>query len=269
MDLPEDFDDVHPDARPAVAYVWQEGIFQGYPDGLFKPKEPLTREEAAILVHRLSWEVVLTRVRHAVPQVQNLTTGATGSGVHIGNGFILTNQHVVEGSREEGTKKRVGLQFLDKSSPQTAYGYAEGYIIVEDAEYDLAAVKLMVDDWAIPHFPFVVMGDVESLTHGDPVAAIGAPMGLRDTCTFGYVSNPERVFKNYKAVFIQTDAAINPGNSGGALVDRLGRLVGINTMKVVREDIEGIGFAVRVDSVGDFVRESVAKAGDEIVEGEG
>lgn len=169
-----------------------------------------------------------------------------GSGVIVSpNGYILTNNHVVEGADEI----EVSLNDARK---------ARAKVIGTDPETDLAILKIELDK-----LPVIVLGNAESIEIGDQVLAIGNPFGVGQTVTSGIISALGRnqlginVFEN----FIQTDAAINPGNSGGALVDTQGRLLGINTAIYSRSGGSmGIGFAIPV-STARQVLESIVKEG--------
>ena len=157
-----------------------------------------------------------------------------GSGVLVSpDGYILTNNHVVEGADE------IEVALADSR-------HASASVIGTDPETDLAILK--IDLGALP---VIVLGDSDQLAVGDRVLAIGNPFGVGQTVTSGIVSALGRselginTFEN----FIQTDAAINPGNSGGALVDVLGNLQGINTAIYSRSGGSmGIGFAIPVST---------------------
>ncbi len=172
--------------------------------------------------------------------------GGLGSGVIISaTGYILTNNHVVEGADE--------IEVILNDSRK-----AIAKVIGTDPDTDLAILKIELDK-----LPVIVLGNSESLQVGDPVLAIGNPFGVGQTVTGGIVSALGRnqlginTFEN----FIQTDAAINPGNSGGALVDVNGALMGINTAIYSRSGGSmGIGFAIPV-STAKQVLEGIVKDG--------
>lgn len=150
-----------------------------------------------------------------------------GSGFIISkDGYILTNNHVVEGA--DTIKVRL--------SNNKEYA---GKVIGKDAKTDLALIKVEAKEI----LPFVILGDSDLLQVGEWVMAIGNPFGLEHTVTVGVVSAKGRVigagpYDN----FIQTDASINPGNSGGPLVNTKGEVIGINTAIVAQAN--GIGFAI-------------------------
>ena len=172
--------------------------------------------------------------------------GGLGSGVIISaSGYILTNNHVIEGADE-----------IEVVLADARKGKAK--VIGTDPETDLAILKIELDK-----LPVIVLGNSDALLVGDPVLAIGNPFGVGQTVTGGIVSALGRsklginTFEN----FIQTDAAINPGNSGGALVDTTGALMGINTAIYSRSGGSmGIGFAIPV-STAKQVLESIVKDG--------
>jgi serine protease Do len=153
-----------------------------------------------------------------------------GSGVIVSaDGYVLTNNHVVEGAKE------ITVTLPDKREyPGTVVGL--------DPQTDLAVIKVEATD-----LPFVQWGDSSQLQVGEYVLAVGNPFGLNSTVTLGIVSALGRGgmgITQYED-FIQTDAAINPGNSGGALVNTQGELVGINTAIFSRSGgYQGVGFAV-------------------------
>ncbi|MDM0104875.1 trypsin-like peptidase domain-containing protein [Variovorax sp. J22R24] len=169
-----------------------------------------------------------------------------GSGVIVSaDGYILTNNHVVEGADEIDVTLNDGR-------------HARGKVIGTDPDTDLAVLKIELDK-----LPVIVLGNSDTLQVGDQVLAIGNPFGVGQTVTSGIVSALGRnqldvnTFEN----FIQTDAAINPGNSGGALVDVNGNLEGINTAFFSRSGGSmGIGFAIPV-STAKQVLEDIVKAG--------
>ena len=177
---------------------------------------------------------------------ENAPQTGLGSGVIVSSsGYILTNNHVVEGADEIDVVLNDGRHAIAK-------------IIGTDPDTDLAVLKIELD-----RLPVIVIGSSEALQVGDQVLAIGNPFGVGQTVTSGIVSATGRnklginTFEN----FIQTDAAINPGNSGGALVDVNGHLAGINTAIYSRSGGNmGIGFAIPV-ATAKMVLEEIVKDG--------
>lgn len=166
--------------------------------------------------------------RHKQGPTPNLQ--GAGSGVIVSSdGYVLTNNHVVEGAEE------IRVTLPDKQE-------FHGRVVGLDPQTDLAVIKVDAND-----LPFVSWGDSSSLQVGEYVLAVGNPFGLDSTVTLGIVSALGRGgmgITQYED-FIQTDAAINPGNSGGALVNTQGELIGINTAIFSRSGgYQGVGFAV-------------------------
>jgi serine protease Do len=172
--------------------------------------------------------------------------GGQGSGVIVSpEGYILTNNHVIDGARE------VTVTLPDKRE-------FKGTIVGTDPKSDLAVVK--IDGKDLPTIPW---GDASKLQVGEYVLAVGNPFGLNSTVTLGIVSALGRGHMGITQYedFIQTDAAINPGNSGGALVNTRGELVGINTAIFSQSGgYQGVGFAVS-STMGQPIYESLLKHG--------
>jgi serine protease Do len=156
-----------------------------------------------------------------------------GSGVIVTrDGYILTNNHVVDGASKVEITLPDGREFTAK-------------VVGRDPKTDIAVIKIDAKD-----LPTVPMADSGNVKVGDVVLAVGNPFGVGQTVTEGIVSAKDRGnmgIEDYED-FIQTDAAINPGNSGGALVDIEGRLIGINTAILSRSGgSQGVGFAIPSD----------------------
>ena len=152
-----------------------------------------------------------------------------GSGVIVSpDGYILTNNHVVNKTSEIQVSLNDGRQFTAK-------------VIGTDPQTDVALIKINAEN-----LPALTLTDSSKVQIGDVVLAIGNPFGIGQTVTKGIVSAKDRTTSgDGDEDFIQTDAAINPGNSGGALVDTDGRLIGINSAILTRSGgNQGIGFAV-------------------------
>jgi serine protease Do len=167
------------------------------------------------------------------------TQRASGSGVILDpEGYIVTNAHVVRGAhrvRVELPRTGVGQSILSANSRSLS---AE--VIGIDLETDIAVIK--VDERNLPVLAF---GDSDELRAGQLVLAIGSPLGLQNSVSFGVISAVARQLEpESPMIYVQTDASINPGSSGGALVDLRGRLVGINTLILSQAGgNEGLGFA--------------------------
>ena len=169
-----------------------------------------------------------------------------GSGVIVSpDGYIITNNHVVDGASELTVTLPDKREFKAK-------------IVGADPKTDLAVIK--IDASNLPH---VRWGDSSKLQVGEYVLAVGNPFGLNSTVTLGIVSALGRGHMGITQYedFIQTDAAINPGNSGGALINTAGELVGINTAIISQTGgYQGVGFAVPA-SMAKPVFESIVKTG--------
>ncbi len=181
------------------------------------------------------------RHSYGIPRQQGI-----GSGVIVTkDGYILTNNHVVDGADEVKVELQDGREFTAK-------------VIGRDPKTDVAVIMISANN-----LPVVAMADSDKVEVGDIVLALGNPFGIGQTVTTGIVSATGRggpMGLDYED-FIQTDAAINPGNSGGALVDVEGRLIGINTAILSRSGgNQGIGFAVPVN-LARSVMESLVNEG--------
>jgi serine protease Do len=162
-----------------------------------------------------------------------------GSGVIVSrDGYILTNNHVIEGAEDIIVKLYSGREL-------------KGKVVGMDSRTDIAVIKV-----SETNLPTIAWGDSDKLRVGEIVFAIGNPFGLSSTITMGIVSALGRSgmgITDYED-FIQTDAAINPGNSGGALINTKGELVGINTAILSRSGgYQGIGFAIPSNMVRNVV----------------
>lgn len=174
------------------------------------------------------------------------TASASGSGIIISeDGYILTNNHIVNTSStssfyEVGKANKVTVYLYNDETPYDAT------IIGTDEQTDLAVIK--IDKTGLTA---AELGDSDSVQVGEFSMAIGNPLGMQSSVTAGMISAIDRDVtdsdgKTYK--LIQTDAAINSGNSGGALVNSKGQVIGINTLKLSGTGIEGMGFAIPINS---------------------
>jgi serine protease Do len=169
----------------------------------------------------------------------------TGSGVIYkkagGKAYVVTNHHVIEGANELEVS-------LDDGTKVPAR------LLGSDIWTDLAVLEIPAKDVK----KIIEFGSSEILKRGEPAIAIGNPLGptFSGSVTQGIISGVERTIpvdinqdgiEDWQADVIQTDAAINPGNSGGALVNLEGQLIGINSMKIAQQEVEGIGLAIPVD----------------------
>ena len=223
VSAPASYADAVAYAAPAVVNVFATKITRSRPNPLFK--DPLFRrffdERAAQPTYRRE--------------------NSLGSGVIINaNGYLLTNNHVIEGASEIRVVLRDGRQFPAR-------------IVGTDPETDLAVLQTAGCD-----LPVATLGNSDKLRVGDVVMAIGNPFGVGQTVTMGIVSATGRDQLGLAPIenFIQTDAAINPGNSGGALINARGEVVGINTAIFSESGgSHGIGFAIPVHIARTVVRQ--------------
>lgn len=192
-----------------------------------------------------------------VQEVQNFFFGGTtiqeyessGSGIIIGQNdselLIVSNNHVVEGS------STLTVSFADGES-------VEGKIKGTDADIDLAIVAVplsSISNETLDAIKVATLGDSDKLSVGEPAIAIGNALGYGQSVTCGIISALEREIEGFDSELIQTDAAINPGNSGGALLNSNGEVIGINTVKVSADAVEGMGYAIPISDVNDIIND--------------
>nr|WP_236005968.1 trypsin-like peptidase domain-containing protein [Desemzia sp. RIT 804] len=182
-----------------------------------------------------------------------LQTAGEGSGVIYKTdgdvSYIVTNNHVIEGSD--------AIEVLLKDGTKV-----EAELVGTDSWTDLAVLKISSENvTTVAEF-----GDSDALTVGEPALAIGSPLGTNyaSSVTSGIISAKNRSVPvdidangavDWEMTAIQTDAAINPGNSGGALVNIAGQVIGINSMKISSDTVEGMGFAIPSNDVVDIIAE--------------
>jgi serine protease Do len=176
-------------------------------------------------------------------RIPNQELGSGSGIIYSEDGYIITNYHVIENA----TSVMITL------SDGTEY---DARIIGSDASSDLAVLKVEAED-----LPEAELGDSSALQIGELVVAIGNPLGYENTVTDGIVSGLNRQLTDYidSATLIQTNATINSGNSGGALVNSKGKVVGINSAKLVASNAEGMGFALSINEVRPIVEEIISK----------
>ena len=185
------------------------------------------------------------------------TATASGSGIIISDdGYILTNNHVVSSSTSESNSyyqiTDAGKVTVTLFGDETEY---EAKIVGQDEQTDLAVIKIEKTGLTKAEF-----ADSDSVKVGEFAMAVGNPVNMNSTVTTGIVSAVNRKItdsdgKTYTC--IQTDAAINSGNSGGALVNGEGKVIGINTLKLSGTGIEGIGFAIPINSTTDITSQLI------------
>lgn len=190
----------------------------------------------------------------------NSTATAKGSGIIISSdGYILTNNHIVDTSSSSSGNNSTYYS-VDESSKITVKLYNndttyEAKIVGTDEVTDLAVIKIEASD-LIP----AELGNSDSVQVGEFAMAVGNPLGLQSSITCGVVSAVNREVTDTDGkvyTLIQTDAAINSGNSGGALVNSEGKVIGINTLKLSGTGVEGMGFAIPINSTVDIYNQLI------------
>ncbi len=201
---------------------------------------PLSVENTAELVKHSVVEITTETVQESLFIQQYVTEGA-GSGVIISeDGYIVTNNHVIEGVSSIKVRTIDGTEY-------------EAKLIGTDSKTDLAVIKVEAEG-----LNAAVLGSSGSLNVGQSVIAVGNPLGeLGGTVTDGIISALERemTIENQKMNLLQTNAAVNPGNSGGGLFNLYGELVGIVNAKTSGSGIEGLAFAIPIDDAKSVIEE--------------
>ena len=183
------------------------------------------------------------------------TATAAGSGIIISeDGYILTNNHIVNSSStsyyyELGKANKVTVTLYNDSTKYDAT------IVGTDSQTDLAVIKIEKNGLKAAE-----LGDSDAVQVGEFAMAIGNPLGLTDSVTAGIISAVNREVSDQDGnsyVAIQTDASINSGNSGGALVNSKGQVIGVNTLKLSGTGVEGVGFAIPINSTKEIYEQLI------------
>lgn len=216
-----------------------------------KQEQTPTSEDAVSPDGKLTVKQIAKKVRTSVVGIiaegsSDFTSSSVGSGIIMSSdGYIITNNHVVESSR-------VIQVVLDDGTKYPAQ------VVGTDARTDLAVVKIEAKD-----LPAASFGDSDKLEQGDLAVAIGNPAGiqLQNSVTSGIISaiNRDIVIEDREMTLIQTDASINPGNSGGPLVNEYGQVIGINTVKIGISYYEGLGFAIPINTAKPIIDELISR----------
>src|SRR5207302_406273 len=171
---------------------------------------------------------------------QNVQVQSLGSGFVIhADGYVVTNNHVIDRAREITVELSDGRKLGAE-------------LLAADPDADLAILKIKSDK----PLPYLELGDSSDLMIGEPVIAVGNPLGYSHSVSTGIVSAIHRSLGDATVKLedlIQTDAAINPGNSGGPLLNAYGQVIGINT--AIRGDAQNIGFAIQINRMRDLIPE--------------
>ena len=215
-------------------------------------------------------ELVENSISSSVDKVYGSTVvviaSSNGKTISTGTGFIyktkdnkayvMTNNHVIDGADS------VVVEFNDKSEK------IEASIVGGDTYADIAVLTIKNDNYTA-----VELGEVDELKLGDTIFTVGSPMGVdyKGTVTKGILSGKERMVavnltgsaSDYYMKVLQIDAAVNPGNSGGPLCDVSGKVVGIISLKIVKDEVEGMGFAIPIEDALKYA--SLIEDGGEVV----
>ena len=208
----------------------------------------------------LDAKTIASLVTPSVVSIKVTTSSGSGNGsgsiykTSATSSYIITNNHVVEGAASSGS---ITVELVNGDQYKAT-------IVGRDANYDLAVVKINAGN-----LPAISIGDSSQISVGDPVLAIGSPLGLANTVTSGIISSLNRPVttgtsdaQSYVDA-IQTDAAINPGNSGGALVDAQGRIIGVNSAIATLSSGStsgniGLGFSIPINEAKRIIDEIIA-----------
>lgn len=209
-----------------------------------------TESPATAIAEKVSPSIVGIQVNY---YVQDFWFGAqqssgSGSGIIIrSDGYILTNNHVIEDAMGSGNEiaRGASIKVILPNQPDQSY---DAKVIGRDERTDIAVLKIELSE-----LPAVDIGNSDELKVGELAVAIGNPAGLEfmGSVTQGIISGLNRqiqVGTGQTLKVIQTDAAINPGNSGGALVNAKGEVIGVNTVKISGSNYEGLGFAIPINT---------------------
>ncbi len=228
-------------AAPNVV-IQQSTASEKMPDS-FSPL-PLNAAAVAAAASDCVVEITTESVQTGSYFNQYVTTGA-GSGVIISpNGYIATNDHVIAGANSISVRLHDGTTL-------------DAVLVATDAQTDLAVIHVESTD-----LPAATFGTSADLVVGQPVVAIGNPLGrLGGTVTDGIISAKDRVITigEEHMTLLQTNAAVNPGNSGGGLFDSEGRLIGIVNSKSSGSDVEGLGFAIPIDTARGVIEQLITQ----------
>lgn len=191
---------------------------------------------------------------------QSYEIPGSGSGIIVGRTekeiLVATNNHVVEGG------EKITITFVDGKE-------ADAIIKGTDVVADLAVVALNIEDISqetLDKITVAKLGNSDQVKVGEMAIAIGNALGYGQSTTVGYISAKDRevevsdgYFNTKKMVLLQTDAAINPGNSGGALLNSKGEVIGINSVKYAKEEVEGMGFAIPISKATPIINELMSR----------
>lgn len=209
-------------------------------------------DTAIAVASKVQPSIVGIQIEYSVTTIfGNMSSNATasGSGIIISeDGYILTNNHVVSSSSSSSYYQMSEAQKITVSLFDREETY-DAKIVGTDAQTDLAIIKIEAEGLTAAE-----LGDSDNVKVGEFAMAIGNPLGLDSSVTCGIISAVNRKVSDDEGntyLAIQTDSSINSGNSGGALVNSEGKVIGINTLKLSGTGVEGIGFAIPINSTID------------------
>ena len=246
-------DDENKSAGEKTATVTQTSHTEAAPKTPNKPESTAkisdARNTPAVRVARTVGPAVVGITNKAIARDffdRTFETEGVGSGVIFkSDGYIITNNHVIAGAKE------IIVSLSDGNS-------INGTLIGADEMTDIAVVKVDAKD-----LPVAELGNSDDVVVGEPAIAIGNPMGLefQGSVTVGVISALNRTLdlNDRRVILFQTDAPISPGNSGGALVNADGEVIGINSIKLATNGVEGMGFAIPINTVKTIVNELMDK----------
>ena len=230
------------------SYIMPEGTAVIYQTTKLKDSEgdavdaPLTIPEVVELVKNSVVEITTEQIVTGSFMQQYVSEGA-GSGVIItADGYVVTNHHVIDGATNINVRLADGAEY-------------KATLVGSDAKSDLAVIRVEAENLSCAAF-----GSSAELSVGEEVVAVGNPLGeLGGTVTKGIISAMDReiTIDNTTMRLLQTDTAINPGNSGGGMFNTSGQLVGVINAKSAGEEIEGLGFAIPIDTAKEVIEDLI------------
>ncbi len=253
--------DLHQSYSPAdCKWSMDYGIFEGFPDGSFGPKQPVLREQLATILRRvLTLNAYERRLcAHTMPHSVTICarypdgTGAIGSGTIVGRGRILTDAHVVHKPNAEMTEFQPASLIELSFNPPLVGSFVEAAIVKADQDVDLALLECVMG--ADVEWPVIEIATAPP-EQGQRVYVVGSPLGRSADWTSGSIRSLERVERAWKSAIDvwAVDAPINPGNSGGTVVDGSGRFIGVPVAKDVAVQIDDYCYVVPLGTVRRFL----------------
>ena len=226
----------------------ESGNKSGINVGISNNEAPVD-ESGALSIPQIAEKVgpAIVGIVASIPQATYFGTvqgQSSGSGIIMSkDGYVVTNQHVINNASSI-------VVYLSNGDQKKAE------VVGQDARTDLAVLKMEAGEYTFAEF-----GDSSTVKVGDLAVAIGNPLGMEfaGSVTSGIISALNRTVEVEGRVYnlIQTDAAINSGNSGGALVDRFGKIIGINSVKIATSGVEGLGFAIPIDEAKPIISDLI------------